>query len=123
MSLGPEGGDLWYSHSDQRLKRDISELPAGTLSKVKKLPVRRFRFRESDRRQTGFIAQEVKELFPEAVREIDGYLAVDYARFGVYSVAAIKELSHASDLLKRENGELKKTLADLLTRVESLERR
>lgn len=126
MSLGSERGDLWYSHSDRRLKQDIESMPTGILEKLNELPVRRFRFTDAgnaQQKQTGFIAQEVKELFPEAVREIDGYLAVDYARFGVYSVAAIKELSHESDLLKRENGELKKTLADLLTRVESLERR
>lgn len=125
MMLGPERGDLWFSNSDRRLKQDIESLPDGTLDKLRELPVRRFRFRGSapNGRRTGVIAQEVRELFPEAVREVEGYLAVDYARFGIYSVAAIQELSRETDELKQENARLTETLGELLARVRRLETR
>lgn len=119
MSLGPNQGDLWVTASDRRLKKDIEEVGAGTLAKVRRLPINRFRYQgdpETRPVQTGFIAQEVQSLFPEAVREVDGFLAVDYARFGAYSIAAIKELD-------RENQQLKGTLNSLLKRIESMEKR
>jgi hypothetical protein len=42
---------------------------------------------------TGLIAQEVKEVFPEVVRErMDGYLALDYQKMAGLFVESIKEL-------------------------------
>ena len=119
MSLGPNRGDLWVSTSDRRLKKDVQPVSAGVLKKMRRLPVSRFRYRDEAAArppQTGFIAQDVRELFPEAVREVDGYLAVDYARFSVFSVAAIKELD-------RENSALRSSLDDLMKRVQLLEDR
>jgi len=74
------GGTLGgaYLRSDARLKRDIrriGELPSG-------LPVYSYRYLWSDAPQVGVMAQEARELFPEAVAEIDGYLSVDYSRIG-----------------------------------------
>jgi hypothetical protein len=43
-------------------------------------------------RQIGFIAQELKEIFPELVSEMkDGYLAVNYSQFSPILLEAIKE--------------------------------
>jgi hypothetical protein len=67
-----------YLRSDIRLKRDIERigsLPSG-------LPVYRYRYLWSDEPQVGVMAHEARELFPDAVAEFDGFLAVDYARIG-----------------------------------------
>ncbi len=49
----------------------------------------------------GVIAQDVQEVFPEAVRtRSDGSLAVDYAKLSALSFAAIKELRLEIESLK-----------------------
>ena len=61
-------------------------------------------------RQVGFLAQEVEQVLPEAVKTMnDGYKAVDYSRLTALLVEAVKEL-------KAEN-------EDLRARVVALERR
>lgn len=46
-----------------------------------------------DKRNAGVSAQQVQEIFPEAVIERDGYLAVDYGRLVILCIEAIKSLS------------------------------
>ena len=62
--------------SDRRLKTNIAQigsLPSG-------LPVYRYNYIWSEQTQIGVMAQEAQVLFPNAVQEVDGYLAVDYSR-------------------------------------------
>jgi hypothetical protein len=69
---------LPLAFSDIRLKRDIERigaLPSG-------LPVYAYRYLWSDEPQVGVMAHEARELFPDAVAEFGGYLAVDYGRIG-----------------------------------------
>lgn len=56
------------SVSDRRLKTDIEGLD-GVLDDVLSLRPTRFRHRQSSREALGFIAQEVREVFPEIIRE------------------------------------------------------
>ena len=78
---GSAGGALMaalMAMSDARLKRDVEylgSLPSG-------LPVYRFRYLGDDAEQLGVMAQEAMRLFPAAVHEIGGWLAVDYDRIG-----------------------------------------
>jgi len=52
----------------------------------------------------GVIAQDVQEVFPEAVRvRENGVLAVDYEKMCALAFAAIKELKHELDELKNQN--------------------
>lgn len=77
FGLGGTLGGAWL-RSDIRLKRDVARigsLPSG-------LPVYRYRYLWSDEPQIGVMAHEARELFPEAVAEFDGFLAVDYSRIG-----------------------------------------
>ncbi|MFZ4770174.1 MAG: tail fiber domain-containing protein, partial [Ferruginibacter sp.] len=61
-------------------------------------------------RQIGLLAQNVEQVFPEAVSEnADGYKGVDYARLVPLLIESIKELS--------------KQNADLQKRVELMEKR
>jgi len=59
--------------SDRRVKRDIEQI-----GMYKDLPVYTFKYIWSDEEQIGFMAQEVRELFPDAVVEKNGILHVNY---------------------------------------------
>lgn len=85
--------------SDQRFKCDIATLP-NALSAVGRLRGVSYKWRQAefpDRnfgagQQVGLIAQEVREVVPQAVvGQPDGYLAVDYARLVPFLIEAIKE--------------------------------
>jgi len=61
----------------------------------------------SSDRQVGLIAQEVKEVLPEAVTlQNDGYYTIDYSRLTPLLLEAIKEL-------KKQNDDLTKRLEAL----------
>jgi hypothetical protein len=64
--------------SDRRLKRNIIRL--GELASG--LPYYLFKYLWSEEWHVGVMAQEAMNIFPDAVVEVDGYLAVDYARIG-----------------------------------------
>jgi hypothetical protein len=74
---GSVAGSL-FAMSDVRLKRDIQRI--GSLASG--LPVYSYRYLWSDAPQVGVMAHEARELFPDAVREFDGFLAVDYGKVG-----------------------------------------
>ncbi|MBP9711321.1 MAG: tail fiber domain-containing protein [Candidatus Pacebacteria bacterium] len=98
--------------SDRRLKKNITPLEKGLAEVVKLDPVE-YEWKDKARgegKQIGLIAQEVKEIFPEAVdgtgAEGDWY-SVDFNSLIAPMIKAIQEL-------KAENDELK-------TRIEKLE--
>lgn len=62
--------------SDRRIKTDI--IRVGTLDNG--LPVYGYRYKSGGPFEIGLMAQDVAEVRPEAVRSIDGVLAVDYAQ-------------------------------------------
>lgn len=55
----------------------------------------------ADAEQAGFVAQEVRKIFPEAVTEAeDGYLDFNMHHINVALVNAVKELKAENDLLR-----------------------
>lgn len=104
--------------SDRRFKRHITEVEA-PLDKVRALrgvefdwataeyPDRQF----SDRRQLGFIAQEVEQVAPEAVStDGEGYKYVDYGKLVPLLTEALKEQQH---MIEQQKAELKSQRAEL----------
>ncbi len=74
-------GNLTFSFSDIRLKRDIIELARLDND----IGLYRYRYNWSDQYYVGVIAQEVADIIPDAVvRGPDGYLRVDYGRLGLH---------------------------------------
>lgn len=73
-SLAGAGAKMWAA-SDRRLKTDIKRV--GTLDNG--LAVYSFRYIGQPMTVIGLMADEVAEVHPEAVREFEGYKAVDYA--------------------------------------------
>jgi hypothetical protein len=107
------GGGSWSTWSDIRLKNIQGKYEKG-LKEILALQPVKFNYKEgnpcnlpSDHDYVGFVAQEVKKVFPEAVSEgNDGYLILDVNSINVALVNAVKEL-------KAENEEMRARLARL----------
>lgn len=74
--------------SDIRLKEDIT--PIGRRNG---LELYRYRYKSDPRRRLweGVMAQDLLDTHPQAVREVDGYYAVDYSQLGI----ELKEVANA----------------------------
>jgi hypothetical protein len=73
--------------------------------------------------QVGFVAQEVKNVFPEAVTvAVDGYLDFNIHAINVALVNAVKELKVENDRLKTENSQLSVRLEKVERLVEEIKK-
>ena len=131
-------GDIHYTGSivdvsDRRLKENITDL-TDSLNKVAQLEGKSYtliadRGNEGDTTEYGFIAQNVQEVFPEAVKVIQkyavdengepteeelNYLGVSYIQLIAPMVEAIKEL-------KAKNEAFESQIDALTARIEALE--
>jgi hypothetical protein len=89
----------YYYPSDIRLKHDIQPLD-NTLDKIMKLRGVSFIYNNdnTEKRQIGFIAQELEELYPEFVTTgEDGLKAVSYANITAVLLEGIKEQQNKID--------------------------
>jgi hypothetical protein len=113
-------GSVWINSSDQRLKDITGEYNRGLDAIVSLRPVTFF-YKEGNPRalptneeNIGFVAQEVQDVFPEAISEgKDGYLDFNMHPVNVAVVNAIKELKAENDGLKAENRQLRKDIAEI----------
>jgi trimeric autotransporter adhesin len=106
----------YYTYSDKRLKKNIEEIKP-VLDKVLQLKAKKYQFIDSDdstKKSTGFISQEVMELFPELVSDFKKnatdstlYHGLNYAGFSVIAIKAIQEQQ--------------KIIEELRTRLEAIE--
>lgn len=69
-------GNKNFTFSDRRLKTDIKKIGETD----EKLPIYSYRYKMGGPFQIGLMAQDVERVKPAAVKTIDGYKAVDYAR-------------------------------------------
>ena len=124
-------GDVYttgsYLPSDRKLKTNLQPATAKVTDRLMQLPVTNFEYVKDkinmslpSGRQTGLIAQDVEQLFPELVREAvqpeptpeeiaDGaantgpvtFKAVDYTRLIPYLIKAIQEQQEEIEILKQ----------------------
>lgn len=92
--------------SDRRLKTDIELLEEGALQALVNLRPVRYQFKDQDTHpsgeQIGLIAQEVRESFPELVREgPGGTLALAYPKLTAVLVKGMQEQQAQIDSLSR----------------------
>ncbi|ODA66155.1 hypothetical protein A7A08_03008 [Methyloligella halotolerans] len=126
-SLSQSGANtmVYTAVSDRRTKADIVETRFG-LEDLMKVQVRDFTYRSdpSHTVQTGFIAQELQEVFPEAVATNgdDGQAplqkdaqpwSVDYGRLTPLLVQAVQDLKAANDQQAMELEQLRQELRQL----------
>lgn len=115
------GGTAWINSSDRRLKDITGEYNRG-LDAISRLRPVTFFYKEGNPRalpsheeNIGFVAQEVEDAFPEAVREgEDGFLDFNMHPVNMALVNAVKELKAENDALRREIQQIKAALG-LLT--------
>jgi len=122
-SAGKPGGGSWSLASDARLKKNVHQLE-GSLDRLLALRAVTFEYNMPEHPmyvpgvQTGMIAQEVEQVFPEWVDELsDGYKAITFRGFEAHVVAALRELQGEKDAeieaLHVENAELRARLEAL----------
>ena len=101
-------GGTW-TNSDARLKDNVSDLGEGTLDRVLRLSPKYYDWKKDeqyeflglkDRRQIGFLAQELEVEFPEVVQtstqtDADGEVAVDHELMSVNYSALVPVLTKA----------------------------
>jgi len=91
LTLNAAGVPVWIAVSDRRAKDNITD-SGGVLARLIQLELKDYIYKGADLKTTGYIAQEVQEVFPELVSEMDdGRLGVNYMGFSPLAVQAIKE--------------------------------
>merc|ERR1712146_471617 len=127
------GSQYVLTTSDRRLKRNLSKISSAesSLNRVCKLQGVYYHWpaaalddkRFDDRRHIGFVAQDIMEVIPEAVHEIDGdhHLAIDYAQVVPVLADAIKEISGTQENLKDALVEIKSQVNAMEARLLALE--
>jgi hypothetical protein len=115
-----------------RLKIILGNYTKG-LNEIASLQPVRFVYKKDNPRQlpsgteqVGFVAREVRKIFPEAVHEgEDGFLEFNMHSFNVAMVSAIKELKMQNEIIKAENDQLKSEIlrmkSDFETRLSKVE--
>jgi hypothetical protein len=121
-ALKTSGGNTWKTSSDERLKDITGEYERGLDAITSLRPVTFFykqgnpRGLPTNEENIGFIAQEVQEVFPEAVSEgPDGYLDFNIHPVNVALVNSVRELKAENEALKRENMALRQDIAQIKT--------
>ena len=97
----------WSTTSDRNLKRDIEDATKG-LEAINAIQVRKFRYRKNNRykldhgpSRVGVIAQELEEVFPEAVKEnVHGHKTVSTDSINWALLKAVQELSAKVEALE-----------------------
>lgn len=99
-NISANGNVTAFATSDGRLKKDIVTIE-NALDKLKALRGVDYTMKDSGRRETGLIAQEVLQVVPEVVRESsDGIYGIAYGNLVGLLVEAIKEQQAQIDELK-----------------------
>jgi hypothetical protein len=90
----------WVYGSDIRLKENISYIQSG-LEVIEQLKPVKFDYIKGDKKQTGFIAQEAREVLPDIVTEgPDGMLGMKTESIIPYLVKAMQEQQKEIEALK-----------------------
>ncbi len=115
------GGGSWSVSSDRRLKDIHNDYHKG-LAEILQLKPVTFNYKAGNPRNLpsseeyiGFVAQDVKDIFPEAVNEgEDGYLDFNMHAVNVALVNAVKEQQKMIESQQQEIDEMKKMIEKLL---------
>jgi hypothetical protein len=90
----------WVYSSDRRLKENISYIQSG-LPVIEQLKPVKFDYIKGDKKQVGFIAQEVEEVLPDIITKgEDGMLGMKTESIIPYLVKAVQEQQAEIEALK-----------------------
>ena len=103
-------GTSFLAVSDERLKDDIQTI-SESLDRILELRPTGFKWKESSKRDVGFIAQEVESIIPEIVETSRGFINTDndqetktiaYSKLTTYLVGAVQELTKRVEELEKK---------------------
>ena len=123
----PETPPTPTSSSDRRFKKNISTV-SGALEKLSKLNPVNYDWRQdefqnkgfNDKKQWGFVAQEVEEVMPELVgADEDDYLTLNYNGFVPLLTKAMQEQQDEIENQQKEIDELKAQLEMIMKMMQS----
>jgi hypothetical protein len=119
-----EDGTLKRSASDARLKSDFQPL-LNSLEKVMQMDGYTFTWKddEEQNRDAGLVAQDIAEIFPEAVfvNQNDGYYGINYSRFPALFVEAFKDQQSIIEDQNKEISSQQEEIDELKNRLDNLE--
>jgi len=132
---GANGYTAFTNYSDSRLKTNITNLDTGALSKIMQLRPVSFQYNQkylqlyagSDLQKVhkGFIAQEIRQVFPEMVSEMKAsadsvqYLDLNVSHLQVYLVKALQEQQAIIEAQKKEIDAQKAETTQKITDLEN----
>jgi hypothetical protein len=123
----PEAPPTPNSSSDRRFKKNISTV-SGALQKLSKLNPVNYDWRQdefenkgfNDKKQWGFIAQEIKEIFPELVgKDDEDFLTLNYQGFVPLLTKAVQEQQEEIDSQQKEIDALKSQLQMIMDMLDN----
>jgi len=91
------------SPSDEKIKKDIKSLN-NALDKICQLQGVSYTRIDTEKREIGVIAQDVEQIVPELVSEIDNIKHVHYGNMNALIIEAIKDLRREIENIKRHVG-------------------
>lgn len=115
------GGTTWITISDERLKKDIKPLEKG-LIEINKLSLKNFSYAKNEfmgleeKPETGLIAQQVQEIFPESIQYMGQYMMLDYHPIYMAHIKATQELALKNQQLEVKIKNLERKLETLLNK-------
>lgn len=103
--VGNATNTAYNTSSDKRLKKDFRKLTS-CLSKISKIDAKTYKWKVDDSRGTGFVAQDLYKVFPEAVHvggddEKEEPWSVDYSKLTPILWNAIKEQQDLIESLEK----------------------
>ncbi|MEK7481786.1 MAG: tail fiber domain-containing protein [Patescibacteria group bacterium] len=96
----------WIDGSDVAYKKNIQDIKYG-LNDVLRMRPRAYLMKDTNISQIGFIAQEMREIIPEAVSGMEGNLGISYGQLTSVLAKAIQEQQNQIEELKAEVEKLK----------------
>ena len=99
--------------SDIRLKENILPIERG-LDTISNINTYSFNFKKSNRKVYGVIAQEIEEILPNLVTEIDGIKRVDYTQLTPILIKSVQELKVENTMLKNRLVSIEEKLDKIL---------
>lgn len=98
-STGTLNSTTFNSLSDINVKSDISQI-RNSVQTINKIDGVEFKFKDSDKKSAGVIAQQLEQILPDLVdTSIDGLKSVNYSGLIGYLIEAIKEHQYEIDAL------------------------
>jgi hypothetical protein len=123
----PEAPGTPNSSSDRRFKKNISTV-SGALQKLSKLNPVNYDWRQDefehkgfgDKKQWGFIAQEIKDILPELVgKDDEDFLTLNYQGFVPLLTKAVQEQQEEIDSQQKEIDALKSQLQMIMDMLDN----